>query len=758
MTENYRVQTVTETGAKAKERIKDATAAYAITDRMIKDNEQTLFLNTKLRGMYDGNPPFSQSERKRKGMAWMANFNDRTAERVIDEAVSTQWDMIQGQPTFISACWKGKYSPDAKKYGAKIADRYTRTLRSWPDLHYHINLRLQEMNKMGSGPVYWRDEWTWMSQAVKHDNLILPRRTPATTGGVKFATLRDTMDVIQLFEAIESDDASENGWNPKVCREAIKNAVKNDSRGDPYQRGSNISWASAQDRVRNRDFSTTAQFDGVPVRHLLATEMDGTVSHYILYDYPFSVGNTQKSYEYMFRMPNRFDSMQQVLHLLMYNIGDGYYYSIKPLLQRIFSACDLSNRSVCALVNAMIMSGGLIAQAKTGFQQEKISFTNIGAVTILDANVDILQSTSFSPPLDKSLIVRNVLLDILNNNRGAPRSQSNDNPVSKAQLELEQQVEAHLGAIQSSWMYVQFDQWHKETFRRLFASDYPDFAEGYKEHKALMEALKADGIPAEFLKPDMWDITATKSVGMGSTRERRNISQIMLKTLGYRTESGRKIITKMFDSAYLPNELVEELNSEEEYVTRDHQIAALENNDMKGGDAVTVGDDDNHAIHTPVHFGFMAEILKQFKADPRSAAELIQPYGLAVAHTANHLGKASKDGTRSQQIAGWTKQLKSFAAIHTQMVAVAKKVQGAMQKQQQQQAQVGFDEKLAMEKIAMEERVALAKLQSEEKVKTLDVIGQNRVRQQKADVANQAKISTAAAKIATTTVEAKEDE
>lgn len=753
-----RVQTITESGEPVKERVKDAKAAYAITERLIKDNETTLYQNTRLRGMYDGNAPFDQSKRKAKGMAWMANFNTRTAERVIDEATGAQWDMFASQPRFIEANWIGDEADRvaAMKFAQLMADKYTCTLRKWPDFNYHLKLRLQEMNKMSCGPCFWPDEYCWKSESLSHDRLILPRRAKSKTSGNRFALIRGGIDVLELFESIDADDATEKGWNVAHCRKVIATAIADDNTRDPYQRGQNISWASAQDRMRNRDYSTTAQFDDVPVRHLLTTEMDGTVSHYIMYDTKTPVRGkvgAEYNYQYMFRAPSRFKSMQEVLHLLMYDIGDGYYYSIKSLLQRIFATCDLENRSVCALVNAMIMAGGLIAQPESNFNAEKLMFTNIGALTVLDPALKVLQTTSFSPPIDKSIIVRNILLDILNQNRGNPQSNSGEksNYESDKQKEMEQQLKAHFAAVQSSWMYSQFDAWHSETIRRMLNPDYPENADGYAEAAAFKKALKDAGMPSKFIDSSLWEFTAVRAVGMGSVQERRAIANIMLKTIGGRSERARRNIMRDFDTAYLPYNMVDRYNEPDDMqqeVSWQMQMAERENNDMKHGDPATVGDNDNHGEHIPKHFEFLADMLKAFKAQPQAAPQLVQPYGIAIQHTAGHVGKASRDQTRESQVAQWTKAIKGFAAVHKAMVQVAQKIQKSQQEQQGKQQQLSESLQLGMAELDMKERLAMRELEIKEKVGMADVASLNKKRESQTEVGNTTKIATAAATIA----------
>lgn len=734
---DQRIATATPEGQPAPRRVPNASVAYGIYYRMNKDNEPVQFKNVRLRNQYDGHPPVSQAERIRKAMAWVPNINYGESRAIVDSNVSAQWQMFNNEPLLVTFEWTG-YDADPREWGAiadRMAESYTCTLRDWDEWDYHLLLRLGEMNKYCNGPVFWRDEYTWKSEALQCERLLLPKRTRSLPSKVEECGIRDEIPFHKMFEYIEPEDAEEQGWNVSECRRVIAESAINQNKTDAYQEGD---WATISHKIKNRDYeSTTNEFDGVKVVHLLVTENTGTVSHYIIHDTKTMTGDGAKP-EFMFKAEDRWESMKQAIHFLLFSIGDGYYYSIVPLLQQVFPTCDLSNRMLNALMTGAIMSSGLLVQATANFKAESMSIMHIGAAVAVDPNLTIQQS-SFSPPIDKVAFARSIISGIQNNNVGMRKtySENPDAKVTPTQINNEASNEAKFQMHQAAWLYAQFDAFHAETFRRLMNPDYPEVADGYAEQQKFIEGL--GDVPAQYKDPAKWKVRAVRSVGMGSLQERRQIASMTWQMAQSGDETERKEAKKNWYSAWYHYSQVKRFVAD---IPRDQiadiqfQIAEGENADMMGGYQRTLGEMDNDRQHLRVHFMASAQLADQFAKNPMAAAQLAPQMKNLLEHEARHVGRMSKDGQRKNEVKQYVDILKKFSAMLQKAIDVANKIAKMQKESQGKQQKLSETMQLGMAKIQAETQVEL------ERIKAMQAVEMEKARM--LDASRQVKTQTAA--------------
>lgn len=748
---------VDDQGKPFSRKVASADACYNIVRKIKRDNEATFAFNAKLIGMHNGRAPFVVQDQERQNMSWVPNVNTRQAESIIDSNTSSVWDMFCNVPSLIVLqTIEPSDSTEVSRYADIIADEFTKIIKRWQDFHYNTMLRISEMLKMGCGPVLWEDPWDWRSCAINNGKLLLPKRTKSTIGGVDICVVLGEIDPSEILDKMEL-----SGWNKDACKRALIRAY----RGGSQKRGENINdFEKIEQRIKNRDYDDTTDFDGLKVYHVFVTELSGKVSHYIL---PIDEESTKKKRAYIYENDEKYESMSKALHLMLFNIGDGYYYSVRGLLGRIYHFCDLSNRMFCGMITGAMISSSVMLQMQSD-QLEKSPLIHIGGMTIIPRDLQPIQS-NFQPNLNNLSSVYGLMQRMQNNNTGVYRSEDETTTGVKTakQAELEAVSEARFESHQSAWYYVQWEAWLHETFRRLINNEYPSSAGGYEEHKRFMENCDKRGVPKEWMDFDKWTVSAYRSVGMGSPTMRIQIVDKMLKTVGLLDERGRSEVVREWYAAHAQWANVDRfvtLLSRDKIRGQSHAIAESENVDMSQGFAREINADDPDKIHLDTHLIDVANDITKFKENPSVAESLANVMKLKVQHIVAHIKKLSVDPSRKAQAKNYGKVVAQISKVLATVMKTSESIQESRQNQQQsmmeqvQKMQQQLDERnFEMKKYEIDKNAELQKYEIElnNKNKLLELESLNTSRESKTRVANVTKISTASAKIAAESVKAK---
>ena len=282
-------------------------AARRIFERMRNDNQNNDYLSSLYIGMYDGNAPYNQAERENEGMGWLPNVNPRRAKSIVDLNVGSIWNMLTDVPYFLELTPEYEHAEQdeltIRKWGQWISCEFTKVLKEWEDFDWNVILRIGEMSRLGNGPVLFEDQYTWKSLSFKNQDLLLPRKTKSTIGKFDFACILDEIKPDKLLAKINNPSSKELGWDVEFCKKVMIDLYA-DNNKNTENRYSDSVWLDVQQRVKNRDYLTNSDFEGLKVVHLLAQEMGGKVSHYLILR-----SNINNNEGFLFRRLNKFDSI-----------------------------------------------------------------------------------------------------------------------------------------------------------------------------------------------------------------------------------------------------------------------------------------------------------------------------------------------------------------------------------------------------------------------------------------------------------------
>ena len=705
------IQNTTASGRSPKKRIVNAKAALAMVVKMKQSGEEAAYTRASIQGLYDGNPPFSRAEMKRRGYGWMANVDWGEFRNTINLTATSIWNMFVNTPTLISAQTDIEDPQNPQNdYGKKIAVRFTQAVKRHKPFRYDTMRQIIDMLKFGVSASYWQDDTDWRSLPVRTSNLLMPAKAEVRPGGLKLFGLRDELFVEDLYEMIEGDDV-DSGWNLDYVRKKILKVVEDGNTSDGGDRYNISEWESMQQMVKNEDAALDKEFDGIKVVHLFSEEIgeengyEGRkITHQIVLEHDDGGGNDKdKEVEFMYEKPRRFLNMESVINLSLYNVSDGWIKSVKGLGREIFHPSHASNRMLNSMLDGVVMGSGLLVQLMNANAAEKFNVVRKGPVTIVPEDAK-LQQQQMQPTITPTVQARGIIQNISNKNVGTSRGRNENlqgSSPTAAQVFSEDTNEADLQNNQAEWFYLAWEAWLQESFKRIMNPSYSDGDGGYDDHKWMMDKLKADGVPKEVLKPELWEVTATRSIGMGSNRSRMEITTSMLGMMAGLDEHGKQNVKKEWFAARVGWEnvpdFVDEIDRNKIFLHA-HSMAEGENIDMDNGSSRTVPVDDPHSIHWAVHSSGVTQIIKRFMEKQSVQIEKdVIAVGRYLEHMVSHLQNLAQDPIREDEVKMYESELKQYADVFKQMGSMA----DALKKEQQELA-------AAQQKTVEDARKALA--------------------------------------------------
>ena len=290
--------------------------------------------------------------------------------------------------------------------------------------------------------------------------------------------------------------------------------------------------------------------------------------------------------------------------------------------------------------------------------------------------------------------------------------------------EVEADNEARFRTNQAAWIYMQHEMFLKETLRRLINPDYDPQADGFKDHELFIKRCKARGVRTELLKFDVWEIRATRAIGLGSVNQAKRDTQSLLGLAGGLDERGRRNAIRDWIEVRFGYEMVDRyspIEDRNQIETTAHTIATLESNDFSEGKGVPVGTDDPHVIHASIHVQAMIGTLQRFAQGQLPADVVFAELQTALPHTAKHVELIKRDNLRKGKAAEFEQALQQIMQqaqeVRAQMERLAKQRQAQQEAQQkalveQVREQENREFQLKLRQVDLNHQVEMSKAES----------------------------------------------
>lgn len=703
------------------QRLTDPNRASNMVWLLIYANQERSRIDARVKGMLDGNAPYSFEELKRQGQTYRTNVNFREGEAILSSAVTPFYDLFAEADTYCKVDIEERDPYKQAEYSRKVTQHFDDLLKSWSGFDWNTQQMINDMVGFGKGFVMWPNRSNWQYQAIPHTRILVPDQTPSDPEQLELLVVRESQTVHQLFNHIRNEGAATAlGWNVKATLEAIGRAMPEYDTDN-----ARVDYEMLQKELRNHDLYQTVKSSIIKTSHLFVKEFNGKVSHLIIEErYPIKAGKVPGPEEFdgstfLFEKVGRFDSFRQVIGSVFYDIGDGTWHSIKGLAIKLNPFIEIKNRLNCSIVDNAFINMSVLTRPTTARAGEAMAIMQLGPLSILPPNLEVTQ-WGIAGRMEEGLAIEQSLSNRLESNIGQyrrPMTREQGNPPTARQVTFDASKEAMLSKGAVNRFYGQMDLIFEEVYRR--ASD-PNLLDdnGGPNSMALEFQRKCDddGVPLKCLLKPRW-IRASRNPGNGSIFLRQQTIQDTSTLVPMMSEAGKQAWLDSAISVMAGSENVSRWNPKTTMppnIENDQAMATLENAALAQGSPVQWTRTQNNVVHAATHLKAASDAAGSLRqgGDPAHVATFLDGVGH---HIAEHLREIEKDpnqGAIAKQVKAQLQQLgKMTDQLHQQIAQSMQQQQQQAQREQQVMGQLQLKQIETQAKIGMQETKTRAALQ-----------------------------------------------
>lgn len=668
-----------ETTYKAPEcRLKSASAALNVVNRIIQDNDKRQAFYKRLQGQLDGNPPYRQADLAKNAQNYRANFNSMESDSLLDTATTPHYDLYSSNKFYFFIKTKvggSGYEKDA--HSKRLSEIANRHVDEWFGFDNNNQCMINDMVWFGKGFLMWEDEMDWRYTYIPQWQVLVPNGSTTEIEKLSVMVIPCDLKVDELWQMSKSSRAGERGWNQQEVLRAIWNATPRDPTA-----GVVPNYMDLQQSLNDNDIQQGYASEVIRIAHIYTKEFDGRITHGIVcrdgirYEAQGSSDGKLPAFEnWLFHKIGRFKNWREMISPFFLKNSKGSWNGAHGLGKSVFSIVEARNRMWCSSWDLGFLDTGIWLQCKTSSSMQKAALVQNGSFNFIPPDFEVMQ-TQIRGNMDAPIAMLNESDSLLQRNTGVYRPnmvQKPGNPQTATQYQQESQKAQTLSNAMVQRFFRNLDKHYTELVRRLL-----------KDADFKKEVLDAN-LPKEVLEQKNVDsVKASRVIGNGSPQNRATAVASSMSIVPMLPETGRLNWLNDAIAAVADQDTVERWNpSEGAQEPTDHKnIAALENIGLTNGGRVYVTPQQNHVIHCQEHFQGIVEAgqaIQQGGDEPK----ILMAMNTMHAHAQNHLAALAKDPTRKQAFKALLEQWKQLRGVIDELQG---RVQGTM-KQQKQRAQ-----------------------------------------------------------------------
>lgn len=716
------LETLNESGAAPRRRIKDARSLHQVYSRMRKADEGSAINRQKVQRMFDGEPPYDESQLLLTNQSDRANLDFGVASGLMEKSMSAYIDMVNATEVLVSGKTLYGETGMRQEWEDKIFREITTMIRSWRGFNYRFLRLCHHFIGDGIGIAYRETPVDWRFRVSSLDGFYLPRQSEASEDEIEIACCVRSYTCGQLYEFIQHgpEVAKNLGWNYEAVKKAIIKAKG--ARPAEYD-----DWDKVSAEIKNNDIYEGATSSEIKVVHAWTKEFDGTYTHYIIQE-------DDELEDFLFEKQSRFKSSDHAFIIFTYGIGsNGLYHSIRGLGYKIYPHVQEANRLRCQMLDAARISGSILVQPDSEESAENLSLVYYGPFAVMAPGLKMIENRTI-PNYSNSVIP--ILSDFdqqIANRTGQYTENIFNDGKERTRFEVAAELE-HLAKISVASLhlfYEPLDRLFREMVRRIIDREYLPNEPGGEYVRDLKLRLTKQDVPLEALYSiDIKTVKAVRAVGAGSQAARALVASELKQTMGSLDEVGQKTVLRETFASLVGwdnvDKYVPRLEGPRE--TADDKFAKLENLMMQDSTVdnvkqVPVNGTDIATVHLRIHVGLLDEYAMSLESGQTDMMQVIPIMSSIHSHCTVHLQQVEGDQLIQEEFGMWNQRLQQLSEIIYNGVKHIQKLQKQDQEQQQQSPEAaptqGEDVKFAqeLERSVLEHRVKLQQSMDEHQMK-----------------------------------------
>lgn len=708
--------TLDPTGAAPQTRLESAQDTRNLVQLLLRNDMLRMGKRAAVKGLVDGNPPYTKANLVKAGRADACNVNWGVARAYLDAGLGAFYDVFHEAPSYCTVQTRYGDPDKRQEWSNIITEEFDRLQHADTSFDYHMQISQYEMVLYGIGPMFFHDTTDWRCRSVQCRNLLTLDNARSDVNNWELGVVLSEYKPHELYEMIQNDEFSTKiGWNVEAVKDAIINSHPRTREGGNWR-----FWEHHQQMLKNNSFYYSETSRTIRIAHVLFKEfaqpgqIEGRISHKVVLQNTWE--NAKE--EFLFESVGRFKQWTNVLHPMYYDHGGGgEHHSVTGMGVKLYAAMEYQNRLFCRLADDAF-APKILFKPTTGQASQNLSVTHFGQYGVTPPGLDI-QPMPINGYMNDGLEFNREVTGLVASNLSQYRQdlqQESGNPITATEAQYRQSEQSRLGKTQLNRYYEQLDDLYAEKYRRASNLNLSPVLPGGREALEFQERCKERGVPEQALVM-IEHVRATRIAGQGSPSLRQQSLEFLLNLMGAMPENGRDNLLMDIIAGRVGQSSVKRYyprTQSQNMATDQHALAMLQVSAMKDGVPPVVTSTQNPVIFAQTFLQAAAQAaasLQQIQ-DPmelhQKQPEVSQFIDMAGTGAQAHLQRMSTDPTRKQVVDALSQQLNQLAQFNDQL---KQKIQSDVEAMQQAQAKAAqqngngrIDPKAMMEAQAIKQK------------------------------------------------------
>jgi len=695
-------------------RIRYAGQVWEICDDLADQDKKRRKKRSRIFKAYHRFPPSEYSTLFELGMDWQSNCNFGMMAYVVDNNLSSFFDMVTQRTRAADILTKKGKASEKAEWSDHISNAFDRFLREWDEYLINVEQDLLDMLLFSKGIQMWETKEGCTTEHVMADDFLVPDGTKVSFSNFDVIAIKRSYKITELWEKVKDQKSSKDtGWNRDAVIEAMLWSRK--EWREKYKKDSE-EWI--QDVADGNVTISSHIKEYVHCYMLFIKQFNGKIGKYIvLQDYRDGFSLTREKSEvpktkdsdgirkfiddhgFLFTDENYEDDIRKIFAVFMDCAGSVMWHRVPSLAEKIFVQCRQYDFTMNAIMDAVRVNMSLMLQASTAEASEKIKELVWGPYTIIPSDIPFVQQRLQLPTGEATSALQFMMLDMF---RGIGEYRINEQsksgtPQTATQRQLDAAEAAKLSGTQLQRFNGQCTLYYRQLYKKLTS-----LVEGEKDYEHLerfKDYLTERGVPKSAWQHDnIESIQSNMLTGAGSPSYKlmaaeKTIGILNVSPKGEGQANAIKDALAALHGRSNVDRYVKETKPDKSFNDR---IAGYENqllSDFFVDPAdVQVNPEDDDLKHLDTHYRAMIQTitLVNEKIKDGSINEQIAScasYRLLNigAHCTAHNEKLKRDESKKEALKASVKQLGSIEKMAAQLA----KTLGALKEQQKSQG--GFD-------------------------------------------------------------------
>lgn len=636
-TDEHGLRTIEPDGSPARSRFSDPVALRNTYDVLTQDDTVEANRRAKLQNLFEGCLPYDPAELERCGLKNITNVNWLGMKGAIDNRADAFYKLGCDTTNLIELQPKARElaGPDAYRIASVFAQEFSTMLREGGDVIPALAMMNTQSDLYGLGPVTWLNDIDYRPVALLRGQVRFVSDGPVLSSRHELFMFQSTLEASYLFFLLDNEEiAAAEGWDLAGIRSLLVAKFRDhiDTSAMPHVEDGTSYVEQSISLIRQNRFEEEHQFERIEVIHAFVKELGFPrgITHIII---PGSAIPAEKS-SFLMRKANAYRTMDECFLWMPYSTNYSKAREVRGLASYLYPIELVSNKYKCRVMDLAFQYASLIYTQQSIGSQQQITMLENGPVTVVPKELQPVQNNT-KPDMQQVMAVSQFMDGIgVNSVTGndkaeisqtGPKLDKGTDRETKAEVEIKQRLRSR----KEEALFVRkigvLDKIFRETFRRtvrlvkMILQNDPAIVADFPEVADMLDRCSQRGVtPEQILAAvDQFNVVTCRDLVLGSDGKVGVLTNVLSGFGGTLDEPGRRNMLRDIVQLQLGSQSADRYAPEN---TRDNapsdqsSMATLENGMMRLGQSVSVGADQLHWSHIPVHSQLINEIVESVAA------------------------------------------------------------------------------------------------------------------------------------------------